>query len=389
MPPMRPRPASPTIALPPAPSRAWPRRCRARRRRRPRGLRQLLVRRLDVPAGPLRRPRHPGQSASSTPRRRGSGRHAAPPDRRRRVPGPAASGAAGSPSAAPSSSPALIPGPSTSASRRRRRSSRTRTCPDSEFTCITLGVPRDHFSAGGPTWDVTFAIKRAAKDRKGVFVTITGGPGSAGWPAPTTTPRRSPSRSRTTTTSSSSTSAASACRSRSPARTRPRSTTRPTTTRPTRPSSTALPATPRPTWTRAWPRPKVDPADLPFYSTRQAVEDLEAFRHYLGVDKLALYGESYGTQYVQTYATAHPDHVASLFVDGPVDLTMDAPAFYREEVRAFDDALVATLTACDTDRVCRRDAAGRRARRRTTPCARSSSAGPDLGPLPDGEGHAS
>ena len=45
---------------------------------------------------------------------------------------------------------------------------------------MTLGVPRDHFAAGGPTWDVTFAIKRAAKERKGVFVTITGGPGSSG-----------------------------------------------------------------------------------------------------------------------------------------------------------------------------------------------------------------
>ena len=33
---------------------------------------------------------------------------------------------------------------------------------------------------GGPTWDVTFAIQRAAKERKGTFVVITGGPGSSG-----------------------------------------------------------------------------------------------------------------------------------------------------------------------------------------------------------------
>ncbi len=51
---------------------------------------------------------------------------------------------------------------------------------------------------------------------------------------------------------------------------------------------------------------KAVPADLPYYSTRQAVEDLEAFRQYLGVDKIALYGESYGTQYVQTYAARTP-----------------------------------------------------------------------------------
>ena len=33
----------------------------------------------------------------------------------------------------------------------------------------------------------------------------------------------------------------------------------------------------------------------------------EAVRDYLGVEKMQLYGESYGTQYVQTYAAAHPD----------------------------------------------------------------------------------
>ena len=46
---------------------------------------------------------------------------------------------------------------------------------------------------------------------------------------------------------------------------------------------------------------KADPADLPFSATRQAVEDLEAIRQYLGAEKLYLYGERYGTQYVQTY----------------------------------------------------------------------------------------
>ena len=180
---------------------------------------------------------------------------------------------------------------------------------------------------------------------------------------PTTTPRRSRSRSPTSTTSCSSTSAAWACRSRSAC---PNATAvyYQTDNDPTDPAQFDGAASDAKTYADAClAETKVDPADLPFYSTRQAVEDLEAFRQYLGVDKLALYGESYGTQYVQTYADAHPDHVASLFVDGPVDLTMDAPAFYREEVRAFDDALTATLTDCDTDRVCRRDTASRGDRR--------------------------
>ncbi|MFN8629471.1 MAG: hypothetical protein U0838_03865 [Chloroflexota bacterium] len=35
-------------------------------------------------------------------------------------------------------------------------------CPDgSEFTCVTLAVPRDHYTAGGPTWDMSFAIRHA------------------------------------------------------------------------------------------------------------------------------------------------------------------------------------------------------------------------------------
>ena len=64
--------------------------------------------------------------------------------------------------------------------------------------------------------------------------------------------------------------------------------------------------------------------DLPYYATTQAVEDLEAIRQYLGVEQFVLYGESYGTQYAQTYAAAHPDNVSMLILDGVVDLTVDA-----------------------------------------------------------------
>jgi pimeloyl-ACP methyl ester carboxylesterase len=99
-------------------------------------------------------------------------------------------------------------------------------------------------------------------------------------------------------------------------------------------------------------------ADLPFYGTSQAVEDLEAIRDYLGVDKLDLYGESYGTQYVQYYAAAHPDRVAALFVDGPVDLTIDGPTFYVEATRSADDTLVATLDACTAEPSCAADVKG-------------------------------
>lgn len=262
-----------------------------------------------------------------------------------------------SPAATPPASPPPAIGPLPSALPQTPRLVKSEPCTDSSFTCVTLAVPRDHFSAGGLTWDVTFGIKKAAKERKGVWVTITGGPGSSGLAS---------AEDYTSTFAQAVTdhydivfldqrgvglSQKLDCPVATAAYYQ-------TDNDPLDAAQFDGAARDAKTYADAClAETKVDPADLPFYSTRQAVEDLEAFRLYLGVDKLALYGESYGTQYVQTYAAAHPTHVASLFVDGPVDLTMDGPAFYREEVRAFNDSLTATLAACDADRTCRHDAA--------------------------------
>ena len=272
----------------------------------------------------------------------------------------ASPGASGAPGASPQptpSAPAAIP-PLTAALPQAPTLVSTKPCPGSAFTCITLAVPRDHFTAGGPTWDVTFAIKRAAKVRRGVFVTITGGPGTSGLAS---------ADDYTSSFESSVTdyndivfldqrgvglSQPLGCPVATAAYYQ-------TDQNPIDPAQFDGAASDAQTYvTACLAETKVNQADLPYYSTRQAVEDLEAFREYLGVDKLALYGESYGTQYVQTYAAAHPDHVASLFLDGPVDLTVDAPTFFREEVRAFDDSLTATLAACDSHRTCRTDALG-------------------------------
>src|SRR5919198_2618579 len=46
-----------------------------------------------------------------------------------------------------------------------------------------------------------------------------------------------------------------------------------------------------------------------FYSTGDHAEDMEAVRQALGVDKIALFGVSYGTKLALAYALAHPDHV--------------------------------------------------------------------------------
>jgi pimeloyl-ACP methyl ester carboxylesterase len=211
---------------------------------------------------------------------------------------------------------------------------------------------------GGPTWDLTYAIQRATGTKLGTFVTITGGPGYSGLAAAEdytdafdpaiaehydivfldqrgvglSHPIQCPSATATYY------------------------------------ASTADPADPAQRdavglavsryVTDCVKEARADPADLPFYATTQAVEDLEAFRQYLGADKIDLYGESYGTQYVQTYATAHPDRIKALFIDGPVDLVPDAIDYYTEGARAFDDVLISTLAQCARTAACRRDTAG-------------------------------
>jgi pimeloyl-ACP methyl ester carboxylesterase len=62
-----------------------------------------------------------------------------------------------------------------------------------------------------------------------------------------------------------------------------------------------------------------------FFTTAETVEDLEALRRSLGVDKLTLDGVSYGTFVAERYALKHPTHVARLVLDSVVPHpTLDA-----------------------------------------------------------------
>src|SRR3972149_41357 len=54
-------------------------------------------------------------------------------------------------------------------------------CPDSDFTCIHVTVPLDHFNSSDTrTMDVVFGVLPATGERKGMFVTVVGGPGGSG-----------------------------------------------------------------------------------------------------------------------------------------------------------------------------------------------------------------
>jgi pimeloyl-ACP methyl ester carboxylesterase len=52
-----------------------------------------------------------------------------------------------------------------------------------------------------------------------------------------------------------------------------------------------------------------------FYATRDHAEDIEAVRAALGLDRIALWGTSYGTKQVLAYALSHPERVDRMLLD--------------------------------------------------------------------------
>ncbi len=226
-------------------------------------------------------------------------------------------------------------------------------CPDSDFTCVKLSVPLDHL--GGTTdrrIDVVFGVLPATGERRGMFVTATGGPGYAGLASaddytaafdPRLTEhfdivffdQRGIGQS-----------GAFQCVNAAVEFYRADWRTE------TPEQEAALIEVAR-TFTEDCLAEMGTPVeDLPFYSTRQAIEDLEVFRQAIGDEQLWLYGESYGTQYAQTYAAVYPEHLAGLILDGTVDLTLTGPEYYAGEVRGFSRTLDYTLEACAADEAC-------------------------------------
>jgi pimeloyl-ACP methyl ester carboxylesterase len=75
-----------------------------------------------------------------------------------------------------------------------------------------------------------------------------------------------------------------------------------------------------------------------FYTTRDSADDLEAVRQAEGVDKVTLYGTSYGTKVALAYAQRYPQHVDRLVLDSVVGLDGPDP-FYRDTFRAIPRVL--------------------------------------------------
>ncbi|WP_416056194.1 alpha/beta hydrolase [Stenotrophomonas maltophilia] len=90
-------------------------------------------------------------------------------------------------------------------------------------------------------------------------------------------------------------------------------------------------------------------ADARFYTTAEAIADLDAVRQALGVDTLNLVGGSYGTRVAQRYAIAYPQHTRSLVIDGvvPNDLVVGG-----EFAKTFDNAITLQSAQCRKDEAC-------------------------------------
>jgi pimeloyl-ACP methyl ester carboxylesterase len=74
-----------------------------------------------------------------------------------------------------------------------------------------------------------------------------------------------------------------------------------------------------------------------FYGTDEHVEDTDAVRAALGLDKIALYGVSYGTKLATAYAYAHPARVERLVLDSVVPPDRD-DAFNQTTLQAIPGA---------------------------------------------------
>ena len=69
-------------------------------------------------------------------------------------------------------------------------------------------------------------------------------------------------------------------------------------------------------------------ARAPLYGTPYAADDLAAILQALGIDKIDLYGDSYGTYFEQVFALRHPQALRSIVLDGAYPLSAPDYAWY-------------------------------------------------------------
>jgi pimeloyl-ACP methyl ester carboxylesterase len=90
-------------------------------------------------------------------------------------------------------------------------------------------------------------------------------------------------------------------------------------------------------------------ADVRFYTTTIAMDDLDDVRAHLGYERINLYGGSYGTRAALVYLRRHEGHVRSLVLDGVSPTDMRIPLFAARDAQRALDKL---LDACAADSTC-------------------------------------
>ena len=91
-------------------------------------------------------------------------------------------------------------------------------------------------------------------------------------------------------------------------------------------------------------------ADLRYYTTTDAIADLDAVRAALGVTQINLLGVSYGTRVAQQYMQRYPQQTRSVVLDSVVPNTLILGA---EHARNLEQSLDQQFALCGEDSVCR------------------------------------
>ncbi|QNN45255.1 alpha/beta fold hydrolase [Thermomonas brevis] len=91
-------------------------------------------------------------------------------------------------------------------------------------------------------------------------------------------------------------------------------------------------------------------ADLRFYTTTDAVADLDAVRQAIGAAQVNLVGVSYGTRVAQQYAMRHPEAIRSIVLDSVVPNALGLGNIFA---RNLDDALALQFALCTKEPTCK------------------------------------
>ncbi len=92
-------------------------------------------------------------------------------------------------------------------------------------------------------------------------------------------------------------------------------------------------------------------AQVPYYTTPYAVQDLETIREILGYRKINLWGGSYGTRVALEYLREFPQHVRTVVLDGVAPVQIALPKYFQRDALA---ALEAVNAECQAQEKCKK-----------------------------------